>query len=419
MESCKKSLEFTIPVEEVQAEINKVALEIQKKARMPGFRPGKVPLSIVRRHYDAEIREKVIEDLGTRHFRRAVERDNLKVVGRPHLHEVHFQEGEPMRLTVHFEVAPEFELKDYRDLEVPYEEPVVTEEDIDRRIESLRETKAEFVNIDPRPVQDGDYAVVSLKSLAGLTGAPIEQDEVTLHIGAEDTLAAFSEHLRGMTPGEEKVITVEYPADYGNERLAGKTVTFQVALKAIRRKELPEVNDEFAQDLGDFKDLAELRQAVRTAIYAERESEAQRKAKEALVDKLVSMHDFPVPEAYLDRQIESQVESYLRVMAAQGVDPKNVRLDWEKIRESQKERAIHDVKAALLLDRIADREAIFATSEEVDREVHRIARQRREPVAAVRMSLEKEGALGRIANNIRTDKTLNFLFENARKVAAR
>jgi len=418
MDSCKRTLEFTIPAEEVEAEIQKAALDIQKKARMPGFRPGKVPLSIIRKTFESEIRERVIESLGTRYFRQAAEKDNLAVVGNPHLQDVHFHPGEPMTLKVEFEVSPSFELKDYRGLEVVYEEPVVTEEDIDKRIEQLREQRAEYVNIDPRPVQDGDYAVVSLLSVAGLTGPPIQQDEVVLHVGAEDTVAAFTENLRGMTPGEEKEITVDYPPDYGNERLAGKKVTFRTGLKAIRRKELPEVNDEFAKDLGDFKDLGELREAVRKAIYAERESEAQRKAKDALVAKLVDMHDFPVPDAYVDRQIEIQVEQQLRLMAAQGVDPKKVRLDWEKIRESQKERATRDVKAALLLDRIADREAIMATQEEVDREVRRIAQQRREPVAAVRLNLEKEGALGRIAGNIRTEKTLNFLFEHARKVAA-
>lgn len=418
MDSCKRTLEFTIPAGEVEAEIDKAALDIQKKARMPGFRPGKVPLSIIRKSFESEIRERVIENLGTRYFRNAAEKDNLKVVGNPHLQDVHFHPGEPMTLKVEFEVSPEFELKDYRGLEVVYEEPVVTEEDIDKRIEQLREQRAEYVNIDPRPVQDGDYAVVSLLSVAGLTGPPIQQDEVVLHVGAEDTVAAFTENLRGMMPGEEKEITVEYPPGYGNERLAGKRVTFRTGLKAIRRKELPEVNDEFAKDLGDFKDLGELRETVRKAIYAERESEAQRKAKDALVAKLVDMHDFLVPDAYVDRQIEIQVEQQLRLMAAQGVDPKKVRLDWDKIRESQKERATRDVKAALLLERIADREAIMATNEEVDREVRRIAQQRREPVAAVRMALEREGALGRIAANIRTEKTLNFLFEHARKVAA-
>ncbi len=284
------------------------------------------------------------------------------------------------------------------------------------RVNVLREQKAEYVNIDPRPVADGDFAVVSLESLAGLA-EPIKQDELTLNVGAEDTVAAFSDAVRGMSPGEEKEVDVTYPADYAQHNLAGKTVKFKIALKGIRRKELPEVNDDFARDLGDFQNADELRAAVRKAITSEREYEAQRTAKDALVQKLVDLHEFEIPEAYLDRQIEMQVESHLRSIAAQGVDPRKLKLDWEKIRESQKEKAGRDVRASLLLEKIADREAIETTTEELDREVQRIARQEREPAAAVRMKLEKDGTLRRVASQIRTEKVLNFLFEHAKKTA--
>jgi trigger factor len=188
-------------------------------------------------------------------------------------------------------------------------------------------------------------------------------------------------------------------------------------LNTIRRKELPELNDEFAKDLGDFNSLEELREAVRKSIFREREFEAQRKAKDELVDRLVESHEFPVPETFLDRQIENETESRLREMAGYGVDVSKLKLDWTKVKETQRPKAIHDVKAALLLDKIAEREAIYATQDEVDREVQAIARQEREPVAAMRKKLEKNGAMGRIANHIRTEKTLNLLFEHARKVA--
>jgi trigger factor len=417
-EDCKRHLELVIPVADVEAETTKVVQELQKKVKMPGFRPGKVPLSLIRKNFDSDIRQEVIEKVGSRYFRQAAEKDNLKVVGSPHLHDVHFHDGEPLKLTVHFEVAPDFELGDYREIEIPYEEPAVTPEDIEKRLEGLRDQRAEYVNVDPRPVEDGDYAVVSLESLSGLSGEPIKQDEVMLHVGAEETVAAFTENLRGMTPGEEKEIDVAYAEDYAQERLAGKTVKFRAALKVIRRKELPELNDDFAKDLGDFQNLEELREAVRKNIFAEREYEAQRNAKDAIVDKLVDAHEFPVPEAYLDRQIEINVETYLRAAAAQGVDPRKMNLDWAKIKEAQKGKATRDVRASLILDKVADREAIMATNEDVDREVQRYARQEREPVAAVRMKLEKDGSLGRIASRIRTEKTLNFLFEHARKTAA-
>jgi trigger factor len=188
-------------------------------------------------------------------------------------------------------------------------------------------------------------------------------------------------------------------------------------VKAVRRKELPELNDEFARDLGDYQNLDELREAIRASIRAEREYAAQQDAKNKIVEELVKRHDFPVPDAYVDRQIEFLVERQLREVAAQGIDPRQLKLDWGKIKESQKDRAVQEVRASLILEKVADAEAIHATNEEVDREVQRIAKQEREPVAATRMKLEKDGALARIASRIRTEKTLSFLFENARKTA--
>jgi trigger factor len=190
-------------------------------------------------------------------------------------------------------------------------------------------------------------------------------------------------------------------------------------VKAVRRKELPELNDEFAKDLGDYQTLDELKDAVRKNILRDREHQAQEDAKRQLLDKLVDMHAFPVPEIYVDRQIEINLENQLRAMAGQGIDPRSIKLDWQKVRESQKDRATRDVRASLLLDKVAEREAIGATQEEIDREVQRIARQQREAVAVTRAKLQKEGAIGRIAGHIRTEKTLNFLFEHARKEAAK
>ncbi len=190
-------------------------------------------------------------------------------------------------------------------------------------------------------------------------------------------------------------------------------------MKAVRRKEPPELNDEFAKDLGDYQTLDELKEAVRKGILRDREHRAQEDAKHQLLDKLVDMHAFPVPEAYVDRQIEINLENQLRAMAGQGIDPRSIKLDWQKVRESQKDRATRDVRASLLLDKVAEREAIGATQEEIDREVQRIARQQREAVAVTRAKLQKEGAIARIAGHIRTDKTLNFLFEHARKEAAK
>lgn len=418
IEGCRYSLEVTVPVEEVERETERVVEALREKVRLPGFRPGKVPAGIIRSRFAAEVRQEVLEALVPKFLRQEVEKANLPLVGEPDIHDLEFEPGKPLRFRAEFEVIPEFELQEYRGLTVSYSEPEVTEEDIDRRLEELREQKADYVNVDPRPAADGDYVLVHLESVAGVEGKPIRQEDLMLHLGDPDTLPDFTENLRGVAPGEEKEFDVAYPEDYGEPRLAGKRVRFRVRLKAIRRKELPELNDEFAKDLGDYQDLAELREEVRKSLLAEREFLAQQRAKNELIDKLVDLHDFPVPEVFVERQMEANVEQRMRELVAQGVDPRSIRLDWDKVRQAQGERARREVKASMILERIADREAIETTYEELDREIQRIARQRREPVPAVRKRLEQEGQLRRLASRIRIDKTLNFLFEQARKVPA-
>jgi len=418
VEGCKHALEITVPLAEVEQETERAAAQIQGKARLPGFRPGKAPLSIVKTRFAGDIRQEVLDALVPRFLQAAVEQDNLQLVGRPNISDVHFHTGEPLRFRAEFEVAPTFDLGEYRGVTVTYNEPTVSDADVDERVEQIRDQKAQYVNEDPRPLVDGDYAVVSLESLEGVA-EKVSQEELMLKIGDEATMKEFSESLRGASPDEAREFKVTYPEDYDRPNLAGKTVKFRAVVKAVRRKDLPELNDEFAKDLGDFKTLDELKETIRKSIFQEREHRAKEDAKQQLIDKLVDTHEFPVPDAYIDRQIQINVENQLRSLAAQGVDPNQIKLDWEKVRETQKPRAIRDVKASLLLDKIGEREAIAPTQEEVDREVARIARQQREALAVTRAKLQKEGGLARIAGHIRTDKTLNFLFDQARKEAGR
>lgn len=416
VEGCKHSLDITVPVEEVEKETERVVASIQKKVRLPGFRPGKAPLSMVRTRFAGDIRQDVLDQLVPKFFRAAVDQEHLQVVGQPGVTDVHFHAGEPLKFKAEFEVAPTVDLNEYRGLVCNYAEPQVTDEDVAQRLEQIREQKAEYVNEDPRPLADGDYAVISLESLSG-TAEKVTQDELMLKLGDEATMPVFTENLLGASPDETREFEVTYPEDYDRKNLAGRTVKFKATVKAVRRKELPEANDEFAKDLGDFQTMDELKEQIRKNILREREHRAQEEAKNQLLDKLVEAHDFAVPTAYVDRQIEINVENQLRSLAAQGVDPRGLKLDWEKLRETQKERAAKDVRASLLLDKIAEREAIGATQEEVDREVQKIARQQREAVAVTRAKLEKEGGIARIAGHIRTDKTLTFLFEQSRKEA--
>jgi trigger factor len=417
VEGCKHALDISIPAAEVESATTTVVENVMKRAKLPGFRPGKAPASLIRKQFAGDIRQQVLEKLIPVHLQKQFEAENLQVVGTPDVSEIHLHEGEPLRFKATFEVVPQIELGDYKGVEVPYHDPEINDEDVVKRIDEIRDQKAQYINIDPRPAENGDHAVVSLESIEGVEGEPVKTDEMVLELGGSDTLEPFTENLRGVTPGEEREFEVAYPEDYGSKRLAGHTVRFHAVLKGLRKKELPDLDDEFAQELGDYRTVAELRDAVRKGIFAQRQHDAQQEAKNKIIDKLVDAHEFPVPEVYVDRQIKNRLEQSFQAMAAQGIDPRQLKLDWEKLKESQREKAMREVKASLLLSKVSERESIYAGKDEVDREVERIARQQRKPIAAVHMEFEKDGTLGRIASHIQTEKTLSFLFENARKIS--
>jgi trigger factor len=412
---CKRSLEIEIPLEQVEQAKERVTNSIKQRVRLPGFRPGKAPVSLVQSRFEREIREEVLEVLLPQAFRDRVSQDDLKVVGTPNITDLHFEPGQAIRFKADFEVAPEFELPNYRSLPVKYQEPTVTDEDINARLEAMRESKSEYVNQDPRPIENGDHVLVHLKSISGLA-EPIDEDNLQMEVGGADTLPVFTENLVGTQPEETKEFDVTYPEDYGREQLAGKTVRFQLTPKTIRKKELPPLDDEFAKDIGgEYQTLDDLKEAVKKAIFQEKQYEAQQQAKEELIDRLVEAADFPIPEAYVERQIENQVRASLRDLAGKGIDPNTIKLDWDKVKETQRDRALRNVKASLMLEKISNQEGISATQDEVDREVQRIARSEREAVAMTRARLEKEGLLERIADHIRTDKTIQYLFEQSEK----
>lgn len=416
VEGCRHEFEISIPVAVVEEETAKVVKSLREKARMPGFRPGKVPESMVRKHLAGDVRQKVLENLVPKYFRAKTEEESLRVVSAPDYSDIHFHDGEPVRLKASFEVFPEIALADYTGVEVEYAAPEVTDEDVAKRLEELRESKATYVNEDPRPLADNDFAVITLESISGAE-PPIKSDEVVVQIGGSETLPGFSESLRGASPEEEKEYDVIYPSEYGSEKLAGKTVRFRSRIKGIRRKELPAIDDNFAQDLGDYRTADELKTAVRASIYSMRENEAQRQAKDKIVEKLAAASTFPVPKVFVDRQIEHRVQSRLQSLQQQGVDPRSFNLDWEKVRAAQHDAALGEVKSSLVVQRVSELEKIGVTNDEVDKELERIAAQNREPIASMRKKLTEDGTLDRIASHIQTEKTLNFLFEKASKVA--
>jgi trigger factor len=412
--TCQRELELEIPAEDVQKAVERVAREFKRVARVPGFRPGKAPITLIRRKYADDIKSEVLQSLVPDQVERAVTEKKFVPITRPQIDNVDFADNGPVKFRATFEVLPEFELGQYKDLEVEIEDVKVEDADVDKSLEELRDRAASFVPVESRVIADGDYAQLKLKGVPAGGGELLEAESVLCHVGGEETMDAFNEHLRGATPGEHKNFDVTYPSDYPDQKLQGKTYSYAVEILGIKEKKRPELNDEFAKDISEFQTIDELRKKVRENLDAARDQRIKDQTREKLIAKLVETHEFPVPQALVEHQMDSRLERTIRSLASQGVDPRAVNVDWVSLRSRQKDRAVEDVKAELLLDRIATAENIDVTDEDVEKKIEELAQRSGESATAVRANLTRQGTLDRMKSNLRSEKTLDWLIQNSR-----
>jgi len=415
--STKREIEVEIPTEEVSRETDVLVQKYQKLARIPGFRPGHVPPSIIRQRFSQDIQNDVVDALVPRYFRKETERLGLIPVSQPRVTDLHAHEGEAMHFKASFEVMPEIKVEGYKELRAEHPQISVTEQEVEESLKSLQEQKATFSPIEGRTIADGDYAQVSLDGTPKRDeeGAkPVHMDDVLVEIGGKNTMPEFTENLRGAAPADERVFEVNYPQDFSDERLRGKTFTYRVKVNAIKQKALPELNDDFSKELGEFSTLDEVRQRIREGMEHDRRQAAEREAKDKLLAELVRRNDFEVPEALVERQIDVRLERGLRALAAQGMRSEDMKkMDLARVRVGQREQALQEVKASLLLEKIADEEKIDVGDEEIDREIEALAGQTNQAPDAIRARLTRDGALDRIRNRIRNEKALDFLYRQS------
>jgi trigger factor len=416
--SCKRELELEIPAENVQKAAEKIARNIARVARIPGFRPGKAPVPLIRRRFADDIQGEVLQSLVPEYLEKALDEKNLIPVGRPEVDQVHFHEGEPLKFRAVFEVLPEFELGDYKNLDVQVDAVDTGDAQVDKALEELRDRAATYVPIEGQPAKDGDYVLLKLIGTPVGGGDPIQADNILCHIGAEETLESFTENLRGASAGETKRFRTDYPENFPDSKLASKTYDYAAEVQSIKEKKLPELNDEFAKDAageaGGVESLAQFREKIRENLVAAKDQQQAAQAREKILETLVKRHDFPVPETLVQHQMDVRLERLVRTFAAQGVDPRAVNVDWVSLRARQHDRAVDDVKAEILLDRIATAEKIDASEEDLDNEIARMAEHSGESATALRARLTKQGALDRMKSKLRSDKTLDWLYRSAR-----
>lgn len=416
--TCLRELQIEIPAEVVEKETERVTREFVRAARIPGFRPGKAPAGVVRARFSDEIKSEVLQSLIPNSLEAAARERNLQPVGRPRIGDLEFEPGKPVRFRATFEVLPEIRLGDYKELEIEAVKLEVTEEDVMREVDALREQAATLEPVEDRPAEAGDTAVLSLVGTVTQPKAaaqkPIVINEALCHIGGESTLEAFTQGLRGARTGEERTIEVEYPDDYPEKELAGRRVSYQAQVKALKRKKLPALDDDFARQVSEHHTLEELKAKIRQSLEAARTHREQELTEQRLLDALLARHDFPLPETLIENQMDTRLERQVRALLSQGIDPRRLDLDWARLRHQQRQAAERDVRLALLLERIAETESIQVAEEEVEQEIARLGEQRGQSPAALQARLTSEGGLGRIKRVIRSDKVVELLRAHAR-----
>jgi len=446
--ACKRELSIEIPADVVSKQQEALVQQYSKQARIPGFRKGKVPASMVRNRFSSEITSDVVEHLVPQYFRDAVLKTGLKPVSQPHIYGLEFTLGEPIKFKAAFEVLPEFELADYKEIKADKPEINITDEQVDAEVKQLQERQASFDPVnDDRGAEKGEFVQVSFEATpkgveadgaeaksegaetkgkaaadaegtgaeAGQATQPVQMDEVLVEIGGANTIPEFTEHLAGAKAGEERSFDVAYPDDFYDKRLAGQTFSYKVKVNAVKKKTLPELNDDFAKELSqEFKTIDDLKKLIRENMEGEQRHKAEHAAKDKLVDELLAKNDFPVPRSLVEHQIDLRLERGLRALAAQGMKTEDMRrMDFARLRAGQLEAAIKEVKASVLLAKIAIKENIQVPDDELEREIMAMAQQMKQPVDEVKGRLIKDNAVERLRDRMRSEKALNLLYSNS------
>jgi trigger factor len=410
-----RELVIDAPAEEVAKAYRTVTRNYQRYAKLPGFRPGKVPESVIKRKFATEIRKDVIDGLLPERFSKGVQELGIRPVGQPQVTELTIEEGQPLHVKAVFEYMPEVSIEGYDQVVVDKPSVEVTEDEFKHEMDQLRESRGTVEPVEEdRPLADGDWAQISYSGTVAddPEAAPIAGEDTLVEVGGKDTVDAFTQVLRGAKAGQELKAEVIYPADYPEAKLQGKSVAYELTVKGIKKRVLPELNDEFAKEMGNYESLEQLQNAVREHIANRKRRSVESETKDRLFAALVEKFQFPVPESMVQDQIEARLERGLRALAAQGMNTDQMRkLDFGRLRAAQRDSAAAEVKAHILLDRIAEKEGVTVSEEELDRELQLAALQSREPYDALRQRLTEDGGLARIREQLKREKTASLMYE--------
>ena len=417
----RKELKIEIEAEQVRAEFEHVAGEYARAATVPGFRKGHAPVAVVRKRFKKEISADVLQRLVPQAVEQAINESGLDVIGQPDVHlepeNVEDLGQGPVSLHAHVEVFPDVALGEYKGLEAARRMRPVTEEDVESVIDNLREASAALQPVEDRASEEGDTVTADIQGryLEPPSEEEINAEDVDIVVGGDGVLAAFTENLTGVRPDEVRTFTVAYPEDFSAKGLAGKTIEYTATVTAVRRKELPEVDDEWVKSLGEegVDTVERLRERVRENLTKNAEGESEHRMRDEVLDRLLERHQFEVPETIVSYQANQMLQATLRDMMRRGLDPRGEDVNWEALRELITHRASENVRGSMLLERVAEAEQIEVTGEEIEAEIQAVAEGMQQSVEQVRAALTKQGGERSIADRLRNRKALDLLVRHA------
>jgi trigger factor len=412
---CTRELVLDIPADEVSKAYSNIVRNYRKNAKIPGFRAGKVPETVIKRRFATEIRKEVIDGLLPERFNKAVLDMGVRPVGQPQVTELTVEDGAPLHVKAVFEFVPDFSIEGYQSVTVDKPSVEITEEEFKHEIDHLRESHATIEPVEEdRALADGDWAQISYEGqIEGeADAAPVAGEDTLVEIGGKDTVEAFTASLRGAKVDQELKVEVIYPADYAEAKLAGKTVAYNLQVKGIKKRTLPDLDDDFAKEVGAYETFADLEARIREHLAIRKRRSVESETKDRLLAGLIERYPFAVPESLVQEQIDARLDRGLRALAAQGMDTDQMRkLDFARLRAAQRDGAAAEVKTSILLDRIAREESINVSDEELDNELKIAALQAGEPFDALKARLTQDGGLARIREQLRREKTASLLYE--------
>ena len=408
----RKNVRVEIPSDVVDAEIDRIARDYSKKARIPGFRPGKAPAHVIKQRFKDQILHDVAHDLIPRAMDDALRERGVEPVDTPDVRDVNIEEGRPLTFTASFDTVPAFDPGDLTTISVQRPAVAIDDEAVNGALQRLRDRAARHEPVEGRGVDDGDTVTMDLER-RDPNGTTDTHKDVSVELGAKANPPGFDAQLIGLDVGATKSFTIRYSDDYPIGELAGTEVSYTVTIKGLKRRVVPELDDEFAKDLGEFETLDALRARVREDLEHEARHAADREVRTELMKRLATRLPFDVPASLVEREIDRRLEDFARRLIDQNIDPRQAGVDWNAFRESQRDVAREAVAAALVLDEVTRRERLEVTDEEVEREVNRYAERTGRTPAAVRAALEKEGGLSRVYAGLRREKSIDFAMSRA------